>query len=58
MSDLDKLVKSLCELEPQLNSNVVRVFGETEGVGKLKEVLKSLLLVEKMKTMEKRVKTC
>jgi len=49
MSDLDKLVESLCELKPELDAKVVRLVGETEGVQRLKDVLRSLLLVEQMK---------
>jgi Fe-S-cluster formation regulator IscX/YfhJ len=49
MSDLDKLVKALCELNPELDAKVVRFVGESEGVQRLKDVLSSLLLVEQMK---------
>lgn len=49
MSELDLVVNALVELDPNLNSKLVRLIGEVEGVEKLKEALKSLKFIEAMR---------
>jgi hypothetical protein len=50
MSELDLVVNALIELDPKLDARVVRIVGETEGVEKLKDALRSLRLCESMRS--------
>lgn len=46
---MDKLVKTLLELDPTLNESTLHFVGATEGEEKLRELVRALVLLKQLR---------